>query len=131
MTPKCRPFVPALRYKRTVIRSLRYDNETLVIEIQGESFVFVRVTFRRPVGFRVLDERDLCEFWTDYHQGNGWLYEVEQGGWLELESTRPLFNTPSFYPTVREYFLVCDKCINVLSKDPPDLQDLGADPPQE
>ena len=131
MTPKCKAYTPALRYKRVVIRSLRHDHQTLDIDIQGEGFAFLRVTFRRPVGYRVLDERDLCEFWTDYHEGNGWLYEVESGGWLELESTRPMFNTPSFHPTVREYFLVCDMCISVLSNHPPELEDLGTDPTQQ
>src|ERR1700681_3822088 len=95
--PKCKPFLPAARYRRKVIRSLSYDGQTLIIEVQGEDFAFARVVFEQPAGFRVLDERDLCEFWKDYHEGNGWLYEVEDGGWLDLESVRSLFNSPSFF----------------------------------
>jgi hypothetical protein len=126
--PKCKPHPPAARYRRKVVRSLRYDRETLAIEIQGEGFAFARVEFRRPAGFRVLDERDLCEFWNTYSEPNGWLYEVEEGGWLELETHRPLFNSPDFHPGLREYLLVDDKCISVLAVDPPDIIDLGADP---
>jgi hypothetical protein len=76
----------------------------------------------------VLDERDLCEFWDDYHTGNGWLYEVQEGGWQELESHRQLFNSPSFCPGLREYLVVCDKCVSVLTTEPPQIIDLGADP---
>jgi hypothetical protein len=129
--PKCKPFPPASRYKRKVIRSLRYDGETLVVEIQGEAFAFARVLFQGIAGFRVLDERDLCEFWDSYHEGKGWLYEVEEGGWLELESARPLFNSAAIFPGLREYLLVDDKCISVLSDRPPEIQDVGTDPKQQ
>jgi hypothetical protein len=127
--PKCTPFPPSIRYKQVVVRSLRYDCEgTLVIEVQGEGFVFARIVFQRPAGFRVLDERDLCEFWDHYHTGNGWLYEVQEGGWQELESHRPLFNSPSVFTGLREYLVVCDTCVSVLATQPPEIIDLGADP---
>jgi hypothetical protein len=126
--PKCKPYPPAARYRRKAVRSLSYDGETLAIEIQGEGFAFARVMFRRPAGFRVLDERDLCEFWNTYSEPNGWLYEVEEGGWMELEAHRPLFNAPDFYPGLREYLVVDDECISVLALEPPDIIDLGEDP---
>jgi hypothetical protein len=125
--PKCVPFPPSTRYKRVAVRSLWYDNDGLAIEVQGEGFVFARVVFRRPAGFRVLDERDLCEFWDHYHAGNGWLYEVEEGGWQELESHRPPFNSPGFFTGLREYLVVCDKCVSVLTVEPPEIINLGAD----
>ena len=124
--PKCIPFLPSTRYKQVAVRSLWYDNDGLAIEVQGEGFVFARVVFHRPAGFRVLDERDLCEFRDNYHTGNGWLYEVEEGGWQELESHRPLFNSPGFYTGLREYLVVCDKCVSVLTVEPPEIIDLGA-----
>lgn len=127
--PKCTPYPPSTRYKRVVVRSLRYDDEALNIEVQGPGFIFARVVFVRPAGFRVLDERDLCEFWGDYHTGNGWLYEVEQGGWLELELTRSEFLAPLMFPGLREFLVVCDTCVSVLTVQPPDIIiDLGADP---
>lgn len=128
--PKCRQYLPSTRYKQIVIRSLRYDGENLDIDVQGEGFAFARVQFQRPMGFRVLDERDLCEFWNDYHTGNGWLYEVEEGGWRELESSRPEFLAPHMCPALREYLVVCDQCISVITGNPPDIKDLGSDPTQ-
>jgi hypothetical protein len=128
MSPKCKPYPPAARYKSMTIRFLRYDGETLVIEAQGDSFVFARIVFRRPLGFRVLDERDLCEFWNEYHERNGWFYEVEEGGWLALEASRPLFNSPSLFPDLREYLLVDDKCVSIISAEPPEILDIGAEP---
>ena len=126
--PKCTPYPPAARYKQVVVRSLRYDNDGLTIEVQGPGFVFAHVVFRRPAGFRVLDERDLCEFWNSYNTGNGWLYEVHEGGWMELESHRQYFISPSCFTNLREFLVVCDQCVSVLIVDPPEIIDYGADP---
>ena len=127
--PKCAPVPAAARYRRKAVRSLRYDGKDLSSEIQGEGFAFACVVFRDPLGFRLLDERDLCEFWSDYNERNGWLYEVEEGGWLELESQRALFNSPSLFPELKEYLLVDDKCISVLAIAAPEIEDRGAAPP--
>ncbi len=125
--PRCTPYPPATRYERVVTRSLRYDMEDLILEAQGPGYSFARVVFRGVAGFRVLDERDLTEFWDDYHQGNGWLYEVHEGGWLELEVGRGRFFR-EFYEGLREYLVVCDQCVSVLSTEPPEIIDVGADP---
>jgi hypothetical protein len=111
------------------VRSLRYDNDGLLtIEVQGPGFTFASVVFRQPVGFRMLDERDLCEFWKDCHTGNGWCYEVHEGGWQELETQRQYFNSPSFFTGLREFLIVCDQCFNVLVLEPPEIVDQGWDP---
>ena len=65
-----------MRYKRKAVRSLHFDGTTLVIDIQGESFSYARIVFEEPVWFRVLDERDLCEFWNTYSEPNGWFWQV-------------------------------------------------------
>jgi hypothetical protein len=129
-SPKCQVFPQSARYPKKVVRALRYDGEVLVIDIQGKGFSFARVVFRDVVGFRVLDERDLCEFWNTYAEPVGWLYEMEEGGWLELESQRKLFNSPDCFPDLREYLLVDDKCVNVLTRELPEIQDVGTDPTQ-
>lgn len=129
--PKCEPFPSAARYRRKAVRSLSYDGETLTLDIQGEGFAFARVVFRRTVGFRVLDERDLYEFWDTYSEPNGWLYEVEEGGWLELESQRPSFTSLEVCVGLREYLVVDEKCVSVLTAQPPEFVDLGADPEQQ
>ena len=117
-----------MRYKRKVVRSLHFDGHRLVIDIQGDGFAYGRVVFEWPVWFRMLDERDLCEFWNTYSEPNGWLWEVEQGGWLELESQREFFNSPSLFKGLREFFIADDQCISILAMQPPKIEDLGADP---
>jgi hypothetical protein len=127
--PRCTVFPPSTRYPQVAVRSLRYDNDgRLTVEVQGPGFVFASVAFRRPIGFRVLDERDLCEFWDHYHVGNGWLYEVHEGGWQELESHRPLFNAPLCFPGLREFLIVCDQCVSVMSVEAPEIIDHGTAP---
>jgi hypothetical protein len=122
--PRCKPFEPARRIHRKVVQSVRFDGQTLLVDIEVKEGGRARVEFRNTVGFRVLDERDLTEFWNTYSEPNGWLYEVEAGGWLELERTRPRFDAPQFYGRVREYFIVDDKCISVLSNEAPQIVDV-------
>jgi hypothetical protein len=110
------------------MRSLHYDGQSLVIELQGDGFAFVRLVFAEPQGFRVLDELDLCEFWDDYHERNGWFYEVMQGGWLELESLRTTFVTGTMPPPPIEYLLVSDKCVSIFARKPPEIEHLGTNP---
>ena len=126
--PKCILYEPASRYRRKVVRSIHFDGGTLTIDIQNEGFGFARLVFGLPAWFRVLDERDLCEFWPVHSEPKGWLWEVQEGGWMELEATRPLFNSPSMYPALREFLLVDDQCVSILSVKPPQLYDLGAEP---
>ncbi len=131
--PKCKVYEPSLRYRQKVMRTLHYDALSLVIDIQGESkFSYARVTFRRPIGFRVLDERDLGEFWKTYNERSGWLYEVLEGGWMELESQRQSFSSRAmFEKTLREYLVVDEKCISVLTTNAPEIDDFGTDPTEQ
>lgn len=126
--PKCKVYPPSQRYSKKVVRYLRFNGEDLEIDIQGPEFSFARITFRAPVGFRVLDERDLCEFWNEYSEAIGWLYEVVEGGWMELESNRELFTSPSWFHELREFLIVDDKCISILTSHPPEISDLGTNP---
>jgi hypothetical protein len=124
--PHCSLVTESSRYARKVVRALRYDGTDLVVDIQGPGFSFARVVFRDPVGFRMLDELELSEFWNTYSEPAGWLWLVESGGWFDLESHRATFN-----PTgrrLREYLLVDDKCISVLCAEKPDIFDLGSAP---
>lgn len=124
--PECRLVAESSRYSSKVVRDLRYDGD-LTIAIQGPGFSYAKIVFRHPAGFRVLDEGDLTEYWNTYSEPNGWLWEVLRGGWLDLERRRPYFFTGE-HEDLREYFLVDDKCINVLAWKPPEIIDLGTDP---
>ncbi|MEV6279980.1 hypothetical protein [Nocardia sp. NPDC051832] len=124
--PQCRLVAESSRYTSKAVRDLRYDGD-LTIAIQGPSFSHAHVVFRRPVGFRVLDEGDLTEYWNTYSEPHGWLWEVLRGGWLDLERQRPTFWRGE-QDGLREYFLVDEDCINVLTWEPPEIIDLGTDP---
>lgn len=134
--PICELVPGSLGYRRVTRRSLRLDDsqQKLVIDLQGEGFSFARVVFRNVAGFRLLDEGALLEFWNEYSEPNGWLWEVKKGGWLDLERTRP---AAGYWlglvssPPLREFFLVDDLCVNVLCAQPPEILDLGKDPPQD
>jgi hypothetical protein len=126
--PRCSIVPVAQCYSEKVVRYLRFDGADLVVDIQGQGLSFAHVVFRNVVGFRVLDERDLCEFWPDYSEPHGWLWEVESGGWVDLERHRPLFNSHEFCAPLRE-FLICDnKCISILCAHPPEIQTAGCAP---
>lgn len=78
------------------------------------------VTFVDPVGFRVLDERDLNEYWPVCSTPNGWLFEITAHGWLSEESAhRPI---SAFFPNAREYLVAGGmECVSVISTQPPTL----------
>ncbi len=126
LKPRCTIVPGSARYANKAVRCLRYDDEDLVVEIQGDGFSFARVVFRHPAGFRVLDERDLSEFWTNYAEPNGWLWEVLAGGWMDLERHRPSFNSHEFLAPLREFLVVDERCISVLCAHPPEITDVGA-----
>jgi hypothetical protein len=125
--PKCTVYAPSSNINRIAIRSMHFDMENLILDVQGDQFSFFRITFKNVFGFRVLDERDLCEFWKEYHLKTAWFYEVHEGGWIELEMMRQYFSTPSIYPKVREFFIVCDSCLSVLTTQEPDIDSIGSD----
>ena len=77
----------------------------------------VTVVFSNPIGFRVLEEGDLLEFWENYHAGNGWLYEVISGGWHDLESKRYGYLSKDTRD-VQEYLVAGENdCVSVLVDD--------------
>jgi hypothetical protein len=84
------------------------------------------VQFDECIGFRVLDELDLTEFWTECSLKVGWLFEVRQGGWKDLESTRPSFYRGRLQ-WMREFMLIgTDACVSVIAKEPPKVSDVNA-----
>ena len=123
MKPMCKPLAAANAFPGKHVSSLHFDaiNNTLSVLIDGPQFGHATVLFKSIVGFRVLDERDLCEYWNDYSELNGWLYEVHSGGWIDLEKKRPLFNSHDFHKDLKEYFVVDDKCINVMTTETPEI----------
>lgn len=100
--------------------NLEFDAELLVVTVSIDSDR-IDISFDSPVGFRVLDEGDLLEFWPDCSTQNGWLFEVQNGGWFEQESKRSGFLS-SGNSEVKEYFVIGQNyCVSVLGWDAPEV----------
>ena len=89
---------------------------TLTFEKQEQP---VYVHFEGVQGIRMLDEGDLQEFWSNGACTNGWLFEIERGGWFDLECTREGFvSKPEI--GLREYLVAgVNDCVSVLSYEAP------------
>ncbi|WP_153555272.1 hypothetical protein [Roseimaritima sediminicola] len=125
--PKCTLVPESKPYAKTVIRTVRFDEPDLIIELQGDDFSYLRLIFRNVVAFRVIDEREITEFWNAYSATSGWLWEVAEGGYLALERQRESFNVLGL--SLREHFVVCNYCVSVLSCHSPEFVSLGCSPP--
>ncbi|MFO6129145.1 hypothetical protein, partial [Pseudomonas aeruginosa] len=67
---------------------------------------------------------NLLEFWPACAASEGWLYRVEQGGWLDQECRREGFVARET-KAVDEYFVNGgDRCLSVLSWSPPKVSPL-------
>lgn len=83
----------------------------------------LEVIFANVDGFRVLDERDLSEFWPTCSSPNGSIFEVSEGGWLSQELQRSGFITAHMNGELKEYLVTgADDCVNVLSASPPEVR---------
>jgi hypothetical protein len=92
----------------------------ITVEFRGTRD-WVYVDFRFPRGFRVLDEGDLLEFWGGDRAPGSVLFQVESGGWLDLESQRPGFASTQ-RESVTEFLVATNTtCVNVLAIEPPQV----------
>jgi len=107
------------------VDNINANNESLKVSLIAEAkngaAIDISVIFPELIGFRCLDELDVLEFWPTCSLANGWLYEINDGGWRSLESTRDGFSSKSvsFH---REFLVVTrDTCISVIAKSEPTL----------
>lgn len=81
-----------------------------------------QVVFANVIGLRVLDERDLPEFWWSNLENtaaaNSLVYRVSMGGWRRQQLSGML--EAGVYGEVNEYLVGGQsRCVNVLSTSPP------------
>lgn len=94
--------------------------QELCVQVSSQSWD-ANLKFESFYGFRVLDELDLTEFWTQCTLVDGWLFEVRSGGWKDLELQRPTFISGQ-NEWVKEYLIVgLNECVSVLSKEHPSI----------
>ena len=75
----------------------------------------VEVVFDEALGFRVLDEGDLLEFWPACSLKNGWLFQIDSNGWLSLEKQRGGFLL-SERADAHEFFVAGEnECVSVFA----------------
>lgn len=105
---------------RPEVGRLDYDLWTLRITLHFGDAPPCYLTFRDLSGFRVLREGDLLEYWGP-GRPEGWLWEVEAGGWRDSESQRSGFVSGDT-KGIREFLVAGDvDCISVLSSSLPEL----------
>lgn len=100
------------------IGSICYNPERLAIQVRPSASVI----FLDAVGFRVLDEGDLLEFWPACSGSSGsGLFEIEDGGWLAQESSRQGFISAT-RPNMREFLISGpNDCVSVFAFNPPEI----------
>jgi hypothetical protein len=109
---------PFVSDETTELSSVNFSSEGLVISVSSVHWE-AKVTFTQTYGFRVLDELDLTEFWSQCSLRDGWLFEVKANGWKALELSRPTFFSGR-QGWVREYLVVGrNECVSVLTKEEP------------
>lgn len=103
------------------IYEVNFDFDGLTVRVYPEQDG-PAVSFRNPIGFRFLDEGDLLEFWSEEDsEPDGWIFQVQSGGWLELESNRDGFLS-SDRKGLKEYFLATvNGCLSVLTFSEPKI----------
>jgi hypothetical protein len=102
------------------VEAVEYSSSGLRIKISSASGG-AEVLFHSLIGFRVLDEGDLTEFWSHCSLNTGWLFEVHDGGWKELELHREHFVSALLYE-VREFLVIgFDSCVNIMSREAPEV----------
>ena len=107
----------------TVVEEVKFSVEGLEI-IVGSKFWKIKVLFTSTFGFRVLDEGDLSEFWSQGDLTFGWCYEVTKDGWCTLEKTREHFISGEM-DDLREFLIIgINECVSVLSLKPPKIIEL-------
>ncbi len=98
------------------VTNVRLEWGELVVTLtSGGDRKAATVRFSEVVGFSLLDEGDLLEFWPVCSARNGWLFLVSKNGWFDLESSRSGF-TREKNLNLSEYFIASqNSCLSVLS----------------
>jgi hypothetical protein len=122
------PCDPQLPENLEIVR-VEYSANSLMISTRSlRDSASALVEFPDVIGFRVMDEGNLLEFWPECSSANGRLFEIFAGGWLAQESLRP---GSLFRPTkinAKEYFLAgVDDCVSIICLGEPSIRIADAD----
>ena len=121
-----RPLAPRDAFPRgSVMLGLAYRAGELTIRLQGRTAnERLRVVFTDVIGVRVLDERDMLEYWPTCSTPNGWLFEITGGGWLSQEATRAGSLITAMTPDAKEYLVAGEEaCVSVICRTGPMVEE--------
>lgn len=121
---------PLLQRQRVLIGDVVHQRGHLSIDVDVfPDPIAWQLAFPSAIGLKVLDERDMPEYWNLSVKVEGpkyptFLYQVLQGGWFEDLWGMSKMN--EFYGVVYEYIVVGeDYCVDVLTNTPPTLARRG------
>ncbi|MEO3735156.1 hypothetical protein [Shewanella baltica] len=104
--------------RTTTVEEVKLSENGLDIIVESKEWT-VKVNFDAIYGFRVLDEGDLGEFWSECNLMKGWCFKVFSGGWSELEKTREHFVSGKLYDPLEFLIIGLNECVSVLAHDLP------------
>ncbi|WP_286339590.1 hypothetical protein [Ferrimonas sp. YFM] len=104
--------------RTTTVEEVKLSSDGLEVIVESNSWR-ARVHFDTIYGFRVLDEGDLCEFWTECNLLKGWCFKVLCGGWNDLEKSRDHFVSGKLYEPVEFLIVGLNECVSVLAYELP------------
>jgi len=107
-----------------VIR-MEYEPDDLIVVVRSlSSGLEYSLRFGAVIGFRVLDEGDLLEFWPECSTMSGsWAFEITSDGWLAGEFKRSGSLIGHMSPEAREFFVAgTNSCVSVIGWNEPVLK---------
>jgi hypothetical protein len=125
LKPKVAEFQTPITDSNPEIYNINYDLWTLKITLGFNDIDRpMYVIFKNVVGFRVLDEGNLLEFWNPAVRVPGWIWKIESGGWFELEKLRSGFLAQHHGDSHNEYLVLgINDCISVIAESDPIIID--------
>ena len=111
--------------ERPVVLGLSYDLRNLTVIFDPDAGgAILEVVFDVVRGFRCLDEGDLQDLWDDELMVEHWLFEINEGGWLDHEATRAGFISKDL--GLREFLVRGhDDCVSVICAEPPAVREMS------
>lgn len=123
--PKCELIAESIRFDEVELLNIHYDmgsitgDSTLTLQLESSTEGKFQIVFDSPEAVRVIDEGQICEFWNKYSTPNGWLWQVLEGGWIDLELQRSTFWGAEPPSPPLEFLIVGDQCVFVMAQMPP------------
>lgn len=102
------------------LEHLSYDLWELRVSVRLEDNRLAYVVFSDSIGHRMLDEGDLTEYWDPDTRSEGWLWRIEEGGWLEECAKQGKFLIHG--DSACEFMVLgSNDCVNVIALSPPQV----------